>query len=291
MEFPEPFMLIRPTGDGVSPVVFNSPHSGATYPDSFVAATRLGRTALRRSEDSFVDELFSGCMAAGIPLLHAVFPRAYVDVNREPYELDPTMFDGRLPPFSNTRSMRVAGGLGTIARIVADNEEIYSTRLPVRTALQRIDACYKPYHAKLKALIDLACDTHDYAILIDCHSMPSQSSGGDDRARPDFVLGDRYGTSCTNAIADTVQRALRAMGYTVTRNKPYAGGYITERYGRPRFGRHALQIEVNRALYMDEARFEKTAGFVPLRDNLTALAAMIVDLPADWLRPMQSAAE
>src|SRR4051812_25879621 len=229
-EFEPPFIVADPSEQAV-PFVFNVPHAGAVYPSSFLESSRLDALALRRSEDAFVDELFAGIVPMGAPLMTACFPRAYLDLNREPYELDSRMFDGRLPPFANTRSMRVAGGLGTIPRIVADGQEIYRARIPVGDALHRIEWLYKPYHRILRQLVRRTAQTFGQAILIDCHSMPSSSVSREDGAKADIVLGDRYGTSCATLLIDLVEAAMRGRGYTVIRNKPYAGGFITEHYG------------------------------------------------------------
>jgi N-formylglutamate amidohydrolase len=208
--------------------------------------------------------------------MRARFPRAYLDLNREPYELDPRMFDGRLPPFANTRSMRVAGGLGTVPRIVADGQEIYRGRLPVEEALRRIETLYKPYHRSLRGLVQRTARAFGHAVLIDCHSMPSTSLNREDVPKADIVLGDRYGTSCASALTNLVEAALRARGYTVVRNKPYAGGFITEHYGEPAAGRQALQVEINRALYMDERTLGRKAGFPALAADLTAVFAEVI---------------
>ncbi len=199
--------------------------------------------------------------------MRAHFPRAYLDVNREPYELDPRMFEAAAG-LANTRSLRVAGGLGTVARVVGDSREIYPRRIPVAEALMRIENFYKPYHRTLRKLVSRAQKAYGLALLLDCHSMPSSAGGRDERPRADIVLGDRYGTSCSPAITETVERTLRAQGYIVLRNKPYAGGFITEHYGDPATGLHALQIEVNRALYMDEPRYAKTSGFEKVKHDL-----------------------
>ena len=235
-----------------APIIFNSPHSGTVYPHEFLMASRIDMTTLRKSEDSFMDELIAGLCDQGFAVVSVNFPRSYVDVNREPYELDPRMFAGRLPSFANTRSMRVAGGLGTIPRVVGDGQEIYSDRLSIDDALQRIESLYKPYHRALRRLI--AKVHHDFgtAILIDCHSMPSVGVSREEPRRPDLVIGDRYGTSCAPLLADVIQDTMQSLGYTVGRNKPYAGGFITEHYGNPGSGLHAIQIELNRAIYMDE---------------------------------------
>ncbi len=246
---------------------------------------------MRRSEDSFVDELICGVVGRGQPLVRVHFPRCYVDVNREPYELDPRMFEGRLPSFANTRSMRVAGGLGTVARVVGDSQEIYDQRLSVDDALRRIECLYKPYHRALRKL--LAGVHHEFgaAALIDCHSMPSTGGAKEERPRADIVLGDRYGTSCVAAISETIESTLRELGYLVSRNKPYAGGFITEHYGNPAAGLHSIQLEINRALYMDERRYERSANFPQVAADMVILADRLAALPLEELRPYRAAAE
>lgn len=246
-------------------LVFNSPHSGRFYPKAFLDMTRLDRKTIRRSEDLHVDSLFADVVDAGMPLHAANFPRTWVDVNREPYELDPRMFDGPLPPFANTGSVRVTGGLGTIARVVGEGVDIYARRLPVAGALERIETAYKPFHRKLKGLIGDTFEQFGHCVLIDCHSMPSNVRCPDWAHAPDIIIGDRFGMSASPWISDLATKLLRDAGYSVMRNKPYAGGYITEHYGRPLRGLHALQIEINRGLYMDEGSLMLTSGFVPLR--------------------------
>src|SRR5215216_5860383 len=223
VELEPPFEIVEPA-DWTAPVVFNSPHSGRVYPRTFLSAARLDLTMLRRSEDTFVDELILGVVGSGIPLMRAHFPRCFVDVNREPYELDPRMFDGRLPSFANTRSMRVAGGLGTVARVVGDAQEIYDQRISVDDAMRRIENLYKPYHRSLRKLFSRVHRDFGAAMLVDCHSMPSTTGGKDERPRADVVIGDRYGTSCVAAVSEMVESTLRGLGYAVSRNKPYAGG-------------------------------------------------------------------
>jgi N-formylglutamate amidohydrolase len=275
----DPVVVHRPSRVTV-PLVLSSPHSGRHYPVSFLEASRLDLARLRRSEDCFVEELFADAVSLGAPLLAARFPRAYIDVNREPFELDPELFSDALPDYANTRSLRVAGGLGTIARVVADGEEIY--RAPMRTvdALQRIARLYRPYHQMLATLLEQATRRFGAAVLIDCHSMPSNGCGATNR--PDFVLGDRFGTSCDPALTRHVSEVLKEMGYDVALNRPYAGGYITEHYGRPSLGAHALQLEVNRALYMDEQTLRPTRGFDQLRIDMLALCDAVIV----WLQSM-----
>jgi N-formylglutamate amidohydrolase len=252
-----------------SPLVFSSPHSGSIYPERFLAASRLDPLTLRRSEDAYVDELFLPCVAIGAPLLRALFPRAYLDVNREPYELDPQVFEGRLPDFANTRSLRVAVGLGTIPRVVGDAQAIYRQPIPIAEGLGRIEWLYRPYHEKLRALIERAVKQFDRAILIDCHSMPSNAA---DVAGLDIVLGDRYGASAMPGVVEILETSLRAAGYRVRRNKPFAGGFITEHFGDPSKGVHAVQIEIARALYLDERKLVRTQAWTALRDNLFGAA-------------------
>ena len=284
---PEPFQIFEPRSLQ-TPLIFNSPHSGRFYPQRFLDGSRLDALTLRRSEDAFVDELFAPCVGLGSPLMRANFPRAFLDVNREPFELDPLMFDGRLPSFANTRSLRVAGGLGTIPRVVGDGQEIYRGPLPVEEALARVDALYKPYHLALRALIDRATAAFGLAALLDCHSMPSSMADG---AASDFVIGDRYGASAAPWIVETVESALRRAGYSVRRNKPYAGGFITEHYGSPAAARHAVQIEINRALYMDERTMAKSERWEPLRADVFAMASQVAARVAREIRRPQIAAE
>jgi N-formylglutamate deformylase len=289
-ELDPPFEILDPP-DWRGPLVFNSPHSGSIYPRAFLAYAQLDLATLRRSEDSFVDDLFGGVVTRGFPLMRAHFPRCYIDVNREPYELDPRMFEGRLPSFANTRSMRVAGGLGTVARVVGDAHEIYDQRIPVDDALARIEGLYKPYHRALRRLITATHRDFGAAVLIDCHSMPSVAGSKDDRPRADFVLGDRYGTSCVPVVAETIEATLSGFGFSVNRNKPYAGGFITEHYGNPSVGVHAIQLEVNRALYMDERRYERSDNFARLAAHLVALADRVAAIPLEEIRPYRAAAE
>ncbi|MCO5162511.1 MAG: N-formylglutamate amidohydrolase [Mesorhizobium sp.] len=273
------------------PFVFNSPHSGRHYPRRFLEMIRLDRAAIRRSEDCYVDELFAGAASLGAPLLAAEFPRAYLDLNREPWELDPRMFAEPLPPFANARSARVAGGLGTIPRIVGEGQDIYSGKLPLAEAISRIDALYKPYHQRLRGLLMQAHSRFGRAILIDCHSMPASIRVGESGLRPDFILGDRFGASAASALSEQAIAILTGMGYTVAHNKPYAGGFITEHYGRPGRGLHAMQVEINRGLYMDERSYEKSAGFEGLAEDLTEFSRRLMAFADEFFDRPALAAE
>lgn len=280
---PPPVDVVMPARQTL-PVVFASPHSGTDYPAEFVAQSRLRFPALRRSEDSFVDELFSSAPELGAPLVRALFPRAFVDPNREPFELDPAMFEDELPSFVNTGSPRVAAGLGTIAKVVANGEEIYGRRLRFVDARRRIDEYYRPYHDALRQVVAATRARFGRCVLIDCHSMPSvggpmERDAG--RARVDFVLGDCHSTACDNAIIDQAEEVLRSLGYAVSRNTPYSGGFVTQHYGRPGEALHALQIEINRALYMDELSIVRGSGFAPLAERLRQLIATLGEAAKD----------
>src|SRR5712691_8881807 len=285
------FDLLEPAAHSL-PLVLASPHSGSEYPADLLAASRLDPLALRRSEDSFVDELFAAAPHLGAPLLSARFPRAYVDVNREAYELDPAMFSDVLPGFVNAGSPRVRMGLGTIARIVASGEEIYAKKLRFAEARRRIDALYHPYHHALRRLVEETEANFGGYLLLDCHSMPSAASavGGQDAS--DIVLGDCYGVSCAPRIVEAARAFLAKRDFAVALNAPYAGGFTTVHYGNPRRGRHALQIEINRALYMDERRYRKKPGFERLKAEMTGLIAHLGQIMLDSLAtPLRPAAE
>lgn len=275
-----PFRVSVPATQSAAMVVA-SPHSGDRYPQDLLAATQLDPEALRRSEDAHVDALFAGAVAAGAPLLAAEFPRAYVDVNREAYELDPSMFDAPLPPYAVTRSPRVAAGLGSIPRIVAAGVEIYGRRLSFAEAAARIDACYRPYHAELKRLVRETKSRFEVCLLIDAHSMPS--AGLSCREDPSFgpvdvVLGDNHGRAAAPALLHAARVYLEDCGYAVAINDPYPGGFVTKVYGAPHAGAHAIQIEVNRALYMDEATYERSSRFDAVRADVSGLLCHMSDV-------------
>jgi N-formylglutamate amidohydrolase len=270
-----PYRLIAPERP-FAPVIFTSAHSGQSYSADFMSSVRLRALDLRRSEDCFVDELFSAAPAYGAPLLAANFPRAFCDANREPWELDPNMFLERLPGWVNTTSTRVIAGLGTIAKVVASGESIYAAKLPFAEAERRIFTYWRPFHDQLSRLIEDIKARFGYCLLIDCHSMPAYGQGRRSAGRPiDFVLGDLHGSACASRVTRSAEAFLSAKGYLVRRNDPYAGGFITRHYGRPGEDVHVLQIEIARALYMDEVRIERLPGFTAVRQQITELIAAI----------------
>src|SRR5579871_6119826 len=274
---PEPVIVLRPEQQTI-PIIFASPHSGRNYPDELLAAARLDPVTLRRSEDSFVDELFGAAPEHGAPLLAATFPRAWCDANREAWELDPAMFADRLPNWVNTTSARVGAGLGTIARVVASGETIYRNKLAFADAERRIRTCWQPFHDMLGQLLEETQSGFGTCLLIDCHSMPTHGHLTRSGSRPaDIVLGDAHGTACAPALTDLAERVLISLGYVVRRNDPYAGGYITRHYGRPRESVHALQIEIARDLYMHEGRMERSAGFDKLRQSMATFIAKLAE--------------
>jgi N-formylglutamate amidohydrolase len=266
-----PFVVIEPIRR-TAPLVFASPHSGRIYPPELLAQSRLPLMSLRRSEDAFVDELFSAAVAHGAPMLSALISRAYVDLNRDAAEIDPEMFSG--PVGSELADTpRVQAGLGAIPKIAGDGRHIYQDKLRPEEALRRVGAVYAPYHSQLRELLDDTVALFGCAVLIDCHSMPSSARGPQ---QPDVVLGDRYGSSCHPSITTLAEATLRRLGYKVIRNAPYAGGYTTQAYGSPSRRVHALQIEVNRSLYLDERTLERSSGFRRVRADMARLTETLV---------------
>jgi N-formylglutamate amidohydrolase len=278
------FGLWRAAADGApppTPLVYASPHSGRDYPADMMSAAALDAQTIRRSEDAFVDDLIVAAPELGAATITAHYARAYIDLNREAFELDPGMFEDELPEFARARTARVAAGLGAIARVVSEGQEIYARKLMFAEARGRIEGAHRPYHAALERLVAEAHRAHGFAILVDWHSMPAAAAKAGGRDRPcDFVLGDRFGAACAGLLTQRVERELEAMGYRVARNTPYAGGYTTEHYGRPARRTHALQIEINRGLYLDEATLTPTAGFERLKADLERLTLALA--AADW---------
>jgi len=271
-----PFRLERPVRQTV-PFLFASPHSGRCYPASLLERSRLDAVSLRRSEDAFVDELFAGAVGLGAPLLSAHFPRAFLDVNRGSAELDAGMFNAPLDVPVDAPSPRVSAGLGVIPRIVRDGAEIYRGKLDRTEADTRLSQLYEPYHRALAGLMTETRARFGVAVLIDCHSMPSALSV------PDIVLGDRYGASAAPGLTARAEAAFTREGFSVARNTPYAGGHTTVLYGKVAAGCHALQIEVNRALYLDEDRIAKKTAFESVRARLTRAMQWLTAMPLSQL--------
>lgn len=283
------FETIRPRLQRM-PFVFNSAHSGRDYPQRFLKMTRLDNLSIRQSEDAYVDELFERAPHMGAMMLRAHFPRAYLDVNREPYELDPKMFRDPLKPNYNTASPRVAAGLGTIAKIVAERKPIYRDKLSHDDALMRIEGIYKPYHATLQTLLTQTLNRFGVAVLIDCHSMPNLDKSGNANA-PDIVLGDRHGSACHPILLELTDTLFTTAGLKVARNRPYAGGFVTKAYGQPHNNIHALQIEIGRHLYMNEVTLEKSQNFISIQTILQKLIALYARLDLNELLDQKLAAE
>lgn len=270
------FKLIRPARQQTS-VVFASPHSGQYYPESFQQAAVLDALTLRSSEDAFVGDLFASAPAHGAPLLLARYPRAYVDLNRAATELDPAVIAGLR---RGGTSPRVASGLGVIPRVVANGRCIYRGKITMAEAQSRLATVWRPFHGQLSELVS---DTHrafGEAILIDCHSMPHDAAlqarrGG---VIPHVILGDRFGGSAASWVTNAIEAAFTAEGLTVHRNAPFAGAYTAQHYGQPADNRHAVQIEIDRALYMDEATITPNAEFERFRDLIGRVTAKLVEI-------------
>jgi N-formylglutamate amidohydrolase len=284
-----PYDLLVPITQTV-PFVFGSPHSGTSYPRAFLEASQLSTLDLRRSEDTYVDRLITPAVQKGAPMIAARFPRCYCDVNREPYELDPRMFSDAVPAFANTASLRVAGGLGTVPRVVGDRQPIYRRKLPIADAMERVEKLYKPYHSALRRALAQTHVRFGASVLMDCHSMPSIIRTASGTLSTDFVVGDRFGASCAPEISETIVETLRDLGFTVARNKPYAGGFITEHYGRPDKGIHAVQLEINRGLYMNERTLVPNAGFNAVMDALSEMMDALFVLDVVRFAPIDRAA-
>lgn len=282
----EPFAIVRPDPDApTTPLVFASPHSGSIYPAEMMAASRLDGTAIRKSEDVLVDRLVETAPAHGATLIAARLARAWIDVNREPWELDPGMFEDELPDFAKGRTARVAAGLGSIAKVVSEGREIYARKLTFAEARERVDSVHRPYHDALARLLAEARAAHGLAVLIDWHSMPAAAAAAVVTTRHgkgcDIVLGDRFGAACAPVLTTLVEREFEAMGYRCARNSPYAGGYTTEHYGRPARKTHALQIEISRGLYLNEASLEPTDGLARLKADVERVTAVLAE---GWTR-------
>jgi N-formylglutamate amidohydrolase len=259
-------------------VVFNSPHSGSEYSDDFLASTKLDSLAIRSSEDAFVDELFMDAPKYGAHLLAARAPRAFIDLNRDAVELDSALIRDIKRAPSNPR---IAAGLGVIPRVVGNGQVIRTGKMPLIGAQDRIARYYTPYHSRLHDLIKSQREQFGMAILLDCHSMPQKALDNGPLVRgkvPDIVLGDRYGAACDRWIVDLVSQVFSAAGFVVARNQPFSGGYITQHYGRPTKGVHAIQIEINRALYMNEKSVERSDDFESFRETLSGVTRKLVEI-------------
>lgn len=259
-------------------MVFASPHSGSNYPADLMAKTVLSDHIVRSSEDAFVDQLFECAPEFGARFIKAALPRAYVDLNRSPEELDPALIEGVRRQGHNPR---VASGLGVIPRVVANGRAIYRGKLRLSEAQQRLERYWHPYHRQLQQMLNDAYGYHGQAVLIDCHSMPHEAVESVARAgakRPDIVLGDRFGAAASGAVVDRVEQAFVAQGFRVARNTPFAGAYIAQAYGRPARGQHAVQVELDRALYMDEKRIIPNRDFEAVRMAVRAAVAQIVQI-------------
>ena len=259
-------------------VVFASPHSGRDYPWSFLRKTTLNEHSVRSSEDAFVDQLFQTAPRHGAPLIRAGAPRALVDLNRSADELDPALIEGARRSGHNPR---VASGLGVIPRVVANGQAIYSGKIPMAEAERRIDTYWRPYHEALQAQLDQAHAMFGQAILIDCHSMPHEAMDSVARSgvrRPEVVLGDRFGAAAAPWIVDRIEEAFTRAGLAVARNTPFAGAYVTQHYGRPARNRHAVQVEIDRALYMNEQLIRPNGYFETFCGILDGVVARIADI-------------
>jgi len=273
----QPFVLIEPLRRA-GPVLLASPHSGRRYPKDLLAQTRAPLAALRRAEDAYVDALFSDAPRLGAPFLCANLARAYVDLNRDPRDLDPSMFAGPLKAAPKERSARVEAGLGVIPRIAGDGSPIYHGLLEAAEAGRRLERVHAPYHAALRAQLEETRAMFGCAVLLDCHSMPSCARGP---FAPDIVLGDRFGAAAAPELTHRVEHLLRRMGYRVARNAPFPGGFVTERYGQPEQGWHALQIELSRGLYLNERTLEPSGGFETVRRDMQRLVDALVGARLD----------
>lgn len=268
--------------------VFSSPHSGAAYPRAFLEVIDLGPLQVRSSEDAFVDELFAAAPGCGAPLLAARVPRACIDLNRAADDLDPALIAGASRRFLNAR---IAAGLGVIPRVVGEGRPIMQGKLTLAEAQRRIETYWHPYHDRLRALLAGARARFGAAVLFDCHSMPHDALNAAPAVRgrrPEVVLGDRFGVACGRWVIDAAEEAFAAQGFAVVRNMPFAGGYITQTYGRPHQGVHALQIEIDRSLYMDEARIERRPEFATVAASIGGVVAALAGLGP---RPLSVAAE
>ena len=280
-----PYRLEQPKTRTTS-VVFSSPHSGRDYPWSFLRRSMLDERSVRSSEDAFVDQLFGAAPRLGAPLLAALAPRAYIDLNRGADELDPAVVEGVR---NVTHNPRVSSGLGVVPRVVANGRAIYRGKISMAEARGRIAEVWRPYHATLQTLLEESKGRFGEAILIDCHSMPHEaidSICAQGARKPEVVLGDRFGAACGAEIMDRVESAFISAGLRVARNAPFAGAYITQHYGRPSRSQHVIQVEIDRALYMDEEAIAPRPDFEAFRRLITGIMADIVEVGGGASMPL-----
>ena len=273
----ESYHLTEPAVRNTS-VIFSSPHSGRRYSAAFLAQTQLDSTSIRSSEDAYVDLLIDTAPSCGAPLIAAEAPRAFIDLNRAVDELDPAVIDGIARSMHNPR---VSSGLGVIPRVVANGRAIYPGKIPLPEAQARITRFWNPYHAALRSLIRQSCSLFGEAILIDVHSMPHEAIDAHAKPgllRPEVVLGDRFGAAASREVMDRVEATFVNAGLRVVRNAPFAGAYIAQAYGRPALGQHVVQVEIDRALYLDEANVEPGPNFAAFRDVMAKVVAGVSDI-------------
>ena len=268
------FKLLEPENK-TNNIIYNSPHSGEKFPDGFLETTLIDKSILLSSADSFVDQLFEDAPINGSSIISNIYARSFIDTNREAFELDPDMFSGEITKKLNYRSNKVKLGFGSIAKFAVNRKDIYADKIPFEEALSRLDNYYYPVHKKLTSLIESRFDDFGYAMLVDCHSMPSYKFLGQDvfrSSQPDIILGDLHGKSCHPAITDYLIKFFKEQDLTVTCNAPFAGGFNTQNYGKPKKNRHAIQIEINKSLYMDEFERTQNKQFQSIKKMMTKLS-------------------
>lgn len=258
-------------------VIFASPHSGRAYSKEFLRSTVLDTRTIRSSEDAFVDELISCAPRHGAQTIAATAPRAYIDLNRNADELDPAVVSGLRRV---THNPRISSGLGVVPRVVANGRAIYRGKMHLNEAKARLDAYWHPYHDQLRRMLDMTRNSFGQAILVDCHSMPHEAIDAlhqHSDARPDVVLGDRFGAASAAHIVDQVEAAFKNAGLRVARNAPFAGAFIAQHYGRPSRNQHVVQIEIDRALYMDEETIQRGRQFRAFQRLMEQVISDIAD--------------
>lgn len=287
------YEIAGPEGPSL-PLVFDSPHSGTDYPEDFGYSCDFN--ILRKAEDTFVDDLFAEAPEVGAPLLKALFPRSYIDVNRRAEDIDPVLLEGGPDEGRSPAHMqpgpRSASGIGLIRRLVRPGIPVYNRSLSLAEIESRIGRCYHPYHTALESLLDTAWNRYGQVWHINCHSMPGQGApfplgiGVIGASAPDFVLGDRDGTTCDTHFTRSIRAFLEGLGYRVAVNDPYKGVELVRRYAAPAAGRHCLQIEISKALYMDEETCEKSRNYARLKADIGKLTAFCAEYAQERLLPL-----